>query len=210
MALTGGVGAAEAARRLSLSPKTLANWILAYRSDAKKFRSSSVVSEAVAEISRLRREIALLKMECDILKKAAALLTYGIHYSMSRKGNCYDNAPMESFWVLLKNKLVHYRHFQCVGEACRAISELCKLRLLQPNTPSGSSGIPVSSPIRTMRGTRAYPAGHLIWASTFDSPTTFLFCSFFDSLHSVVLFGRWLLCKSTLSLRMGYFHFFNV
>ncbi|AHA65919.1 Transposase [Shigella dysenteriae 1617] len=29
---------------------------------------------------------------------------------MSRKGNCYDNAPMESFWGTLKNEsLSHYR-----------------------------------------------------------------------------------------------------
>ncbi len=28
--------------------------------------------------------------------------------SMSRKGNCYDNAPMESFWGTLKNELVYH------------------------------------------------------------------------------------------------------
>jgi len=27
----------------------------------------------------------------------------GIKASMSRKGNCYDNAPMESFWGTLKS-----------------------------------------------------------------------------------------------------------
>lgn len=32
--------------------------------------------------------------------------------SMSRRGNCYDNAPMESFWGLLKNELGHHRHFK--------------------------------------------------------------------------------------------------
>lgn len=77
MALTEGIGTAEAARRLSLSQKTLANWIHAYRNDAKKFRSSSLVSDEASEVSRLRRENALLKMECDILKKAAALFAKG-------------------------------------------------------------------------------------------------------------------------------------
>ncbi|SRT52521.1 IS600 ORF2 [Shigella sonnei] len=34
----------------------------------------------------------------------------GLKTSMSRKGNCYDNAPMESFWGTLKNEsLSHYR-----------------------------------------------------------------------------------------------------
>ncbi|EFP7482732.1 DDE-type integrase/transposase/recombinase, partial [Shigella sonnei] len=28
---------------------------------------------------------------------------FGLKTSMSRKGNCYDNAPMESFWGTLKN-----------------------------------------------------------------------------------------------------------
>jgi putative transposase len=27
--------------------------------------------------------------------------------SMSGKGDCYDNAPMESFWGTLKNELIH-------------------------------------------------------------------------------------------------------
>jgi putative transposase len=35
---------------------------------------------------------------------AAALTTAGITASMSRKGNCYDNAAMESFWSTLKTE----------------------------------------------------------------------------------------------------------
>jgi putative transposase len=31
--------------------------------------------------------------------------------SMSRRGNCYDNAAMESFWSSLKRELVHRRQF---------------------------------------------------------------------------------------------------
>lgn len=32
------------------------------------------------------------------------LKKHGFTCSMSRKGNCYDNAPMESFWGKLKMK----------------------------------------------------------------------------------------------------------
>ena len=32
--------------------------------------------------------------------------------SMSRKGDCYDNAPIESFWGTLKNELVHHRRYR--------------------------------------------------------------------------------------------------
>jgi len=33
---------------------------------------------------------------------------FGMKASMSRRGNCYDNAPRESFWRTLKNELVHH------------------------------------------------------------------------------------------------------
>ena len=43
--------------------------------------------------------------------------------SMSRKGNCYDNAPMESFFGTLKTELVHHRNYRTRQEAMREISE---------------------------------------------------------------------------------------
>ena len=43
--------------------------------------------------------------------------------SMSRKGDCYDNAPMESFWGTLKNELVHHRHYKTREQAIREITE---------------------------------------------------------------------------------------
>ncbi|MBF0456512.1 MAG: IS3 family transposase [Nitrospirae bacterium] len=47
----------------------------------------------------------------------------GIVASMSRKGNCYDNAPMESFWGTLKNELVYHRHYRTRQEAIDDITE---------------------------------------------------------------------------------------
>lgn len=47
----------------------------------------------------------------------------GVVVSMSRKGNCYDNAPVESFFSSLKNELVHHRQFQHQAEAQLAITE---------------------------------------------------------------------------------------
>ena len=40
-----------------------------------------------------------------------ALAQAGLVASMSRKGNCYDNAAMESFWSTLKMELVYRRDF---------------------------------------------------------------------------------------------------
>ena len=48
---------------------------------------------------------------------------FGMTASMSRKGNCYDNAPMESFWGTLKQELVHHRKYSTREEAMREITE---------------------------------------------------------------------------------------
>jgi putative transposase len=41
--------------------------------------------------------------------------------SMSGKGNCYDNATMESFWSTLKTEALHREHFQTQHQAQLAI-----------------------------------------------------------------------------------------
>jgi putative transposase len=48
---------------------------------------------------------------------------WSIRPSMSRKGNCYDNAPMESFWGTMKNELIHHRRYATRVEAIREITE---------------------------------------------------------------------------------------
>ena len=47
--------------------------------------------------------------------------------SMSGKGNCYDNAPMESFWGTLKQELVHHRHYRSRREAMEDITEYIEI-----------------------------------------------------------------------------------
>jgi putative transposase len=53
----------------------------------------------------------------------AKLKENGITASMSRKGNCYDNAYAESFFHTLKVELVHRRQFRTRAEAKAAIFE---------------------------------------------------------------------------------------
>jgi len=43
--------------------------------------------------------------------------------SMSGKGNCFDNAPMESFWGTLKQELVNHRRYRTRQEAIQEITE---------------------------------------------------------------------------------------
>jgi putative transposase len=40
---------------------------------------------------------------------------------MSRKGNCYDNALIESFWSSLKYELVYHQRFVSFAQARTAI-----------------------------------------------------------------------------------------
>jgi putative transposase len=47
----------------------------------------------------------------------ARLQSAGIQASMSRKADCYDNAPMESFFHTLKTELVHHRKYATRTEA---------------------------------------------------------------------------------------------
>ena len=48
---------------------------------------------------------------------------FGMQASMSRKGNCFDNAPMESLWGSLKNELIHHHRYATRADAKAAIQE---------------------------------------------------------------------------------------
>ena len=52
---------------------------------------------------------------------------YGIRQSMSSTGNCYDNAPMESFFKTLKRELVDWQHYQTRDQAAQSIIEYIEL-----------------------------------------------------------------------------------
>ena len=64
----------EAARRLSLAPSTLGYWVKAFKGDklgdiGKSYRP---LTEVEMELARAKKELAEVRMERDILKKAAA------------------------------------------------------------------------------------------------------------------------------------------
>lgn len=70
----GGLSVPDAGRRLSLPPSTLMNWIKAYKSGklGEVGKHQKPLSDVEMELARVRRELAEVKMERDILKKAAA------------------------------------------------------------------------------------------------------------------------------------------
>lgn len=52
---------------------------------------------------------------------------FGMTASMSRRGNCYDNAPMESFWGSLKNEMIYHQRYAVRAEAEAAVKEYIEI-----------------------------------------------------------------------------------
>ena len=67
-----GQSMAVAGRSLGVAEQTLFNWVKASREGRLSGADTKPVSAEQMEISRLRAELARVKMERDILKKATA------------------------------------------------------------------------------------------------------------------------------------------
>jgi transposase-like protein len=68
-----GVGYAQASQDLGVHPTQLRGWVKALADDpSQAFPGHGQMKPEQAEIARLKREVAKLKAERDILKKAAA------------------------------------------------------------------------------------------------------------------------------------------
>jgi transposase InsO family protein len=52
---------------------------------------------------------------------------FGLEVSMSGSGNCFDNAPMESFWGIIKQELINHRHYRTRREAIEDITEYIEI-----------------------------------------------------------------------------------
>jgi transposase len=74
MVMDGGISLPEAARSLSLPPSTLGNWVKAHKAGKLKDigKNYRQLTEIEMELTRTKKELAEVKMERDILKKAAA------------------------------------------------------------------------------------------------------------------------------------------
>jgi putative transposase len=102
--------------------------------------SRRIVGWAMEDHLRADLPLAALKMAISAQRPEAGLIHHsdrGVQYasenyrkvlrsagfqaSMSRKGDCYDNAPIESFFHTLKTELVHHRQYATRSEAKRDI-----------------------------------------------------------------------------------------
>ena len=90
---------------------------------------TSLVEAALAQAVRGRRPAAGCLLHSDRGSQYASaayrarVTQAGLVASMSRAGNCYDNAAMESFWGKLQTELVHRRKFASPAEARTVIFE---------------------------------------------------------------------------------------
>ena len=71
LVLDEGKTVGAAARELDLTPSALSLWVRHERADRTKGKSG-LTTEERAELAKLRKEVRELRMERDILKKAAA------------------------------------------------------------------------------------------------------------------------------------------
>jgi putative transposase len=108
---------------LDLCSKTVVGWSMA---DSLE---SSLVTDALEMAYRRRLPGIGLLHHSDRGSQYASfeyrrlLDRYGMQISMSRKGDCWDNAVVESFFGTLKRELVHHRRYRTKQEARRDIFE---------------------------------------------------------------------------------------
>ena len=108
---------------LDLCSRRVVGWAMSERIDQQL-----VMNALQMAIVRCRPGPGLIHHTDQGRQYAAALYvevlkTYGMLQSMSRRGNCYDNAVAESFFSSLKNELVHHCSFKTRDEARAAVFE---------------------------------------------------------------------------------------
>ena len=84
----------------------------------------------------------------------ARLAAAGIRCSMSRRGDCFDNAPVESFFSTLKTELVYQQRFATRQEARQAIFEYVEVFY---NRKRRHSALGYLSPVKFEERQRAQP-----------------------------------------------------
>lgn len=112
---------------LDLFSRAIVGWAMHHRPDGQLVRDAL----AMAIQSRERPRKTLVHSDQGSQYTAAAyradLAARAMTCSMSRKGECHDNAVAESFFHTLKNELVHEADFRSRSEARQAIFKYIEL-----------------------------------------------------------------------------------
>jgi putative transposase len=112
---------------MDLYSRKIVGWSLGYT------LQTSLVKEALEQALAIRRPTPGLLHHSDRGVQYASsafqalLHTHQILPSMSSRGNCYDNANIESFWSTLKAELIHRRSFNDLPQARSVIFEYIEI-----------------------------------------------------------------------------------
>ncbi len=102
---------------MDLASRRIVGWSLSARMQA------DLVCQALKSAYWRRKPAPGLIMHTDRGSQYASAIhrglikDYGIVQSMSRKGNCWDNSPMESFFKTLKVERVHQLRYETRAQA---------------------------------------------------------------------------------------------
>ena len=105
---------------LDLYSRKIVGWAM-----CDHLRADLPLAALAMAISRSGRVQLIHHSDCGVQYASAdyrkVMQSAGFRASMSRKADCYDNAPMESFFHTLKTELVHHRQYATREEAKRDI-----------------------------------------------------------------------------------------
>jgi putative transposase len=108
---------------LDLCSRKIVGWSMAehLRAELPADALSMAVARRCPDAGLLHHSDRGVQYACDDYQRL--LQSHGMEVSMSGRGDCWDNAAMESFWSTLKNELVHHERYETREQARRSIFE---------------------------------------------------------------------------------------
>lgn len=108
---------------LDLCSRRIVGWAMAdhMKADLVKDALTMAIQQRTPQPGLLHHSDRGVQYACDQYQQLLA--THQIECSMSGKGDCYDNAAMESFWATLKTEQVHPTHYATREQAKQSIFE---------------------------------------------------------------------------------------
>src|SRR6266568_913132 len=104
---------------MNLFSRKIVGWAMAERADLPSAALRMAISAQRPGAGLIHHSDRGVQYASSEYRKA--LQSAGFRASMSRKGDCYDNAPMESFFHTFKTELVYHTQYATRAEATRDI-----------------------------------------------------------------------------------------